>query len=968
MWARMWRSRPAKGQKSADGDKNRRQRQKKAFQGPNLGIIAYICSTLTNLRLKMKRKTNTAYMRLITLLMCSAFCFADAWGQTLAQQYRSLWAEAQELYDQAVGYRSREVSLKADNLSSNASDYQEGKHLEYLLDGDPNTFWHSDWHNQVQETHYLQMDLDETLSGHIALYVRRRDTPANHITLMGCYASRDGQEWTSLGNIPLPNAYSGAEVTTNPVSLGADSCSHLRFTFLQNSEGGAFAHFAEIRLLSVEVLGESMMGMLGKEMSELLTQLRNGQALQDEDISEEHLRALLEAKEALAREMERVSNGLLPSYMTQLTNLPTLFINTYDGTAVTSKREYKLARMWRLDGDSVAAYDSLRIRGRGNSTWGMAKKPYRLKFNRKERFLGKEHANAKSWTLLANHSDKTLLRNAVASFIGKQLGQPFVPSAEFADVVLNGEYLGNYQISDQMQVHRKRVEIAEQKDVPLEGADISGGYFFEFAGTLDGELSYFHSRRGQAVAIKSPDDDVITSEQKDYLASFINDFEDRLYSSDYQDSVLGYRQVVDSNTLASWFVANEYTANPDGYYSTYAYKERGDHHLYWGPMWDYDIAFNNCYRLRMDMTDKLMLHEGYSSGKMKEYVQRMYADEWFRQLAGRVWHKAVCQDGIVEKTLAYVDSMAQVIGQSQERNFEKWPIDSRVYDELVLFSTYQEGVDYLKKFLQEHAEYLSSTLPNPDGLTPPLPAPNNPMGVESDALYFIYNVGTGNVADIGSTTGSALCTWAPDRLRITTQLWQLTPVTGNYYRITLQGSNLAITDMARYNGTSYSTGARLQLAEATPDDDRQLWEFQPAAEHFAIVNKATGLGWNNSGGKPDNGNPIISWTSDESNASKPTRQWYILRGELPSDIASTWEDSDPSYSVTYDRSSQSVHLRAPASIDPSGTLLTVHDVNGRLIGTGNAHTPISLSAHPSGIYILSWTVQSTRRTIKFRKP
>ena len=900
--------------------------------------------------------------------MCLALGIAGADAQTLAVQYRRLWAEAQDLYDQAVGYRSREVSLKADNLSSNASDYLEGKHLEYLLDGDPNTFWHSDWHNQVQETHHLQINLNEPLSGHIALYVKRRDTPANHITLMGCYASRDGLNWSFLGNMSLPNALSGAEVTTDAVSLGTDSCTHLRFTFLQNSEGGTFAHFAEIRLLSVEVLGESMMGILGKEMSELLTELHNGQALSDKDIQEEHLRTLLEAKEALAKEMERVSNGLLPSYMTQQTDLPTLFINTYDGAAITSKREYKLARMWRLDGDSVAAYDSLRVRGRGNSTWGLPKKPYRLKFNRKEKFLGKGHANAKSWTLLANHSDKTLLRNAVASFIGKQLGQPFVPSAEFVDVVLNGEYLGNYQISDQMQVHRKRVEIAEQKDVPLEGADISGGYFFEFAGTLDGEKSYFHSNRGQAVAIKSPDDDVITGEQKEYLRSFINDFEDRLYSSDYQDSVLGYRAVVDSNTLASWFVANEYTANPDGYYSTYAYKERGDGHLYWGPMWDYDIAFNNCYRLRMEMTDKLMLHEGYSSGKMKEYVQRMYADEWFRQMAGRAWHKAVCQNGIVEKTLAYVDSMAQVIGQSQERNFEKWPIDSRVYDELVLFSTYQEGVDYLKKFLQEHAEYLSSTLPNPDGLTPPPPAPANPMGVESDGLYYIYNAGTGNAADISSSVSSTLCTWAPDEERITTQLWQLTPVTGNYYRIVLQGSNLAITDMARHNGTSYSTGARLQLAEATPDDDRQLWEFQPAAEHYAIVNKVTGLAWNNSGGKPDNGNPIISWTSDDKNASKSTRQWYILRGELPSDIASAWEDSDPSYSVVFDRTSQSVLLRTASSPASADCLLTVHDVNGRLIGTGNAHTPISLSAQPSGIYIVSWNVLGSRRTIKFRKP
>ena len=907
-------------------------------------------------------------MRLVGLLMCLALGIAGADAQTLAVQYRRLWAEAQDLYDQAVGYRSREVNLKADNLSSNASDYLEGKHLEYLLDGDPNTFWHSDWHNQVQETHHLQINLNEPLSGHIALYVKRRDTPANHITLMGCYASRDGLNWSFLGNMSLPNALSGAEVTTTPVSLKTDSCTHLRFTFLQNSEGGTFAHFAEIRLLSVEVLGESMMGILGKEMSELLTELHNGQALSDKDIQEEHLRALLEAKEALAKEMERVSNGLLPSYMTQQTDLPTLFINTYDGAAITSKREYKLARMWRLDGDSVATYDSLRVRGRGNSTWGLPKKPYRLKFNRKERFLGKGHANAKSWTLLANHSDKTLLRNAVASFIGKQMGQPFVPSAEFVDVVLNGEYLGNYQISDQMQVHRKRVEIAEQKDVPLEGADISGGYLFEFAGTLDGEKSYFHSNRGQAVAIKSPDDDVITGEQKEYLRSFINDFEDRLYSSDYQDSVLGYRAVVDSNTLASWFVANEYTANPDGYYSTYAYKERGDGHLYWGPMWDYDIAFNNCYRLRMEMTDKLMLHEGYSSGKMKEYVQRMYADEWFRQLAGRAWHKAVCQNGIVEKTLAYVDSMAQVIGQSQERNFEKWPIDSRVYDELVLFSTYQEGVDYLKKFLQEHAEYLSSTLPNPDGLTPPPPAPANPMGVESDGLYYIYNAGTGNAADISSSVSSTLCTWAPDEERITTQLWQLAPVTGNYYRIVLQGSNLAITDMARHNGTSYSTGARLQLAEATPEDDRQLWEFQPAAEHYAIVNKATGLAWNNSGGKTDNGNPIISWTSDDKNASKPTRQWYILRGELPSDIASAWEDSDPSYSVVFDRTSQSVLLRTASSLASADCLLTVHDVNGRLIGTGNAHTPISLSAQPSGIYIVSWNVQGSRRTIKFRKP
>ena len=113
----------------------------------------------------------------------------------------------------------------------------------------------------------------------------------------------------------------------------------------------------------------------------------------------------------------------------------------------------------------------------------------------------------------------------MASFIGRQMGQPFVPSAEFVDVVLNGEYLGNYQISDQMEVHKKRVEIAEQDTVPGEEADISGGYLIEFSGSVWDEPEYFQTILGQNVAIKSPDDDVITDRQREYIRNFVNDFE-----------------------------------------------------------------------------------------------------------------------------------------------------------------------------------------------------------------------------------------------------------------------------------------------------------------------------------------------------------------------------------------------------------------------------------------------------------
>ena len=913
-------------------------------------------------------KTETLYARFLILLACLACGYVAAGAQTLASQYRDLWAEAQEAYSQAVGYRATPVTLTPGMLSSNASDIQEGQHLEYLLDGDPATFWHSDWHGVVQETHYLQIDLDHALTGDIALYVRRRLIDSNHVTLMECRASRDGAEWVSLGRVSLGNACSGGEVTSSPISLGGGEYAHLRLCFLRNTGGYAFAHLAELRLLSVEVLGEGMNLYLAQAIASLLAQLERGRGVPDADVTQELLDGLRQAYDTLVMEMGRVRAGLLPSYMVQQTDLPTLYVNTYDGTDITSKTEYKYACMWRIEGDSTAVYDSMEIRGRGNSTWGLEKKPYRLKFAHKEKFLGKGHANARSWTLLANHSDKTLLRNAVASFIGRQLGQPFVPSAEFVDVVLNGEYLGNYQVSDQMQVHKKRVEIVEQEDASAEGADISGGYLIEFAGTLEGEPSYFHTRRGQAVAIKSPDDDVITDAQKDYIRDFVNDFEDRLYADNYQDSLLGYRTVVDSSTLASWFVANEYTANPDGYYSTYAYKERGDGHLRWGPMWDYDIAFNNCYRLRQEMTDKLMLDEGYTSGRMKEYVQRMWGDEWFRNLAGRTWHRAVCEDGMVDRTLAYVDSMARVIDQSQARNFQRWSLGTRVYDELVLFSTYQEGVDYLKAFLRGHAAYLSSVLPNPEELTPPLPAPANPLGVDEDALYYIYNVNTGNVADISSAAGGLVCTWSSTESRAATQLWQVTPVTGDYYRLILQGSSLAIADAAISNGSGYSTGARLILDEVDAADDRQLWRFEPTAGYYAIVNKATGLAWNNMGGKADDGTPVISWTSDEANAAKPTRQWYIVRGGLPDGIAQAAGESDIDYRVGYDRVTQEVLLHVPLGVASEGCAVSVHDDGGRLVGEGSALVPVSLAGQPSGVYVVSWNVHGSRRSVKFMKP
>ena len=234
----------------------------------------------------------------------------------------------------------------------------------------------------------------------------------------------------------------------------------------------------------------------------------------------------------------------------QLSTSPTIYVETENNVEITSKEDYVRATLRYVDDSGVKLYDALGIRGRGNSTWGFEKKPYRIKFDKKQEFLGPDKAKAKSWTLLANYADKSLIRNAVAACIGEFAGRP--SNASFVDLVLNGEYLGCYQVSDQMEIREKRVDITEQEDPMTDTSDISGGYFLEVDGFAYQEPAYFVTARGVAVTIKSPDDEIIDQRQIAYIRDHMNKFENALFSDDFTDPEKGYRQYVDSLTLASW--------------------------------------------------------------------------------------------------------------------------------------------------------------------------------------------------------------------------------------------------------------------------------------------------------------------------------------------------------------------------------------------------------------------------------
>ncbi len=550
----------------------------------------------------------------------------------------------------------------------------------------------------------------------------------------------------------------------------------------------------------------------------------------------------------------------------QLSNLPTFYIDTENSAPVISKVNYVPGTLTVMSSVETERLTSVatEIRGRGNSTWNMAKKPFRIKLGKKTNLLGLP-AKEKSWVLLANYADKTLIRNALAMKISQLAGLEFTPSVRFVDVVLNGNFLGNYMLTDQVQVKKYRVPVEEQLETATQLPDISGGYLLEIDGFATTEPLWFTTPKGLKVTIKYPDDEDINTAQKNYITNYIRTFENLLFSANFDDPEKGYRPMVDTASIINWYIGCELSGNSDSFWSTYIYKKYDDDKIYFGPMWDYDIAFNNDNRLG-DAARKLMRNTAHAP---RTWIERLWKDEWFRNAVNKRW-KELIAGGIENILIDYITELSKELDASQKLNFEKWNnLGQRVYREQVLFSTYEEGTDYLKKYIRDRIAFLTESFANS--------APVIPSGpfVADNFYYMIMNKKTNNViaVDDNSTFMNArLSLWEPDRNN-DSHLWMIAATDDNLFRIINKNSGLAMASGGYSNA--------LKQVEVDESDTSQKWSIEPVhtGNIYGIVNPVNGYSVNNEGGRYTNGNPVIEWNNTIDQEEKTNQHWYFQKIE-----------------------------------------------------------------------------------------
>ena len=369
--------------------------------------------------------------------------------------------------------------------------------------------------------------------------------------------------------------------------------------------------------------------------------------------------------------------------------IPIISIDTEDLVPIISKDEYVNGTFEiSSENEEENLVANLRIRGRGNSTWSFPKKPYQIKFDTKENILGM--SKDKKWILLANYSDKTMLRNELAFDLSRFSDLDWTPESRFVELLINNEYLGVYQIVQKVEESPNRVNIGDD------------GYLLEVDQLSRlGPDDIIFSTNNYFFNILEPNVD-FEDNKYNIIKNYIELTEKTLMGNNFTDTIEGYSKYIDVDSFVEWYLINEITKNNDAIFHTSVFMNYvpGDK-LKMGPVWDYDISLGNINYNGNETTDGFWI-------KNATWYSRLFEDPKFVTKVKSRFKYFYNNRGFL---LGHINLNSLYLNQSQERNFYKWPIlGTYIWPNNVYFSTYDEEVIYLKEWLNERLDWLYQNL------------------------------------------------------------------------------------------------------------------------------------------------------------------------------------------------------------------------------------------------------------------
>ena len=411
----------------------------------------------------------------------------------------------------------------------------------------------------------------------------------------------------------------------------------------------------------------------------------------------------------------------------ETSNLPILMIDTYGNSIPDEPRiDAYLGIIDNETGlnhvtDDFNGYNGhITIEKRGNSSQWNDKAPYRFETvdedgeNNNVSLLGMPEEN--DWVLYAPWQDKSMVRNILTYKLSNDIGR-YAPRTKLVELYLNDGYEGVYVLMEKIKRDGDRVDISKLNPDEISGDDVTGGYILKFDWFFTGDnIGGFQSNvDGMTYNYHYPQPSDIVPEQEEYIADYIDNFENIMSSDNYTDLDTGYPSIMNVESFVDFILLQELAKNVDAYrLSTYIYKnkESVDNRLTAGPVWDFNHGYGNCdYGETWEIDNWLLEYNPEGGDQMSFWWERLWQDENFQYKAAERYTELRSTIFSEEHINSIIDSSVNELGDAVDRNFSKWPIlGTYVWPNYYVFETHEQEVDYLKSWISDRLEWMDSEI------------------------------------------------------------------------------------------------------------------------------------------------------------------------------------------------------------------------------------------------------------------
>lgn len=348
--------------------------------------------------------------------------------------------------------------------------------------------------------------------------------------------------------------------------------------------------------------------------------------------------------------------------------LPVMFIETENNELITSTETY-INALYRLDNmgidniEPIATADSMfamQIRGRGNYTWrDFEKKPYRIKLDKKAALLGMN--KSKHFALLAHADDNmAFLRNTVGFELSRRIGLAYTPAQQPVEVVLNGDYIGLYFLTETIRVANDRVNIVEQPDTATAADIITGGWLIEIDNYDDDSQIRITEGNGEIIRFTYKTPELLSNKQESYLRTQVTAMNSAIYNSNKNSTA--WEGYIDIDSLARFYIVQEIMDNAESFHgSCYLHKDKGIKKWIFGPVWD----FGNSYH----RSNGQFIYQNPPFGQT--WIGEIAKYPRFQQKVIEIWKwfKGNRYDGLD----TFIDNFTEQISVAAQHDALRWP-------------------------------------------------------------------------------------------------------------------------------------------------------------------------------------------------------------------------------------------------------------------------------------------------------